>query len=398
MAVMVTYNLTNQWPQNAAAGLLTGKRRRDHITPVLASLHWLPVSFRIQYEIVLLVYKTLDGLAPLYLKISITLCENLSVTQNITFMHPAYFIIAGFSGIPYVKYYYVFLFIVFIVSVIGNTAVMAVIYFDHNLRAPKYIAVFNLAFVDLLGNTALVPKLLDIFLFNHPYIPYNDCLAFLFFCYTCLCMQSFNLVALSYDRLVAIIFPLHYPVKITHRFMLSLIGSFWALAIIAVMIAIGLITRLSICKSVVINSYFCDHGQIYRLACNDNYPNYVLSCFYPVLIFWFPLVFILISYLYIGFTLAKVASAQEGIKAFKTCIGHLSLVAIYFIPLLITFTLMEKIEPNARIINLSLTSIFPPMLNPIIYVLQTKEIKESVKRLIKISKKSKMAKTKISTM
>ncbi|XP_027131797.1 olfactory receptor 1361-like, partial [Larimichthys crocea] len=302
---------------------------------------------------------------------------NSALGKNITFVHPAYFIISGLSGLPNIKYYYVFLFFVYIISVLGNTIVMAVIYLDHNLRAPKYIAVFNLAFVDLFGNSALVPKVLDIFLFNHRYIPYNDCLTFLFFCYTCLSMQSFNLVALSYDRLIAIIFPLHYQVKVTHRFMLSLIASFWIFVIIAVLIAVGLITRLSICKSVVINSYFCDHGQIYRLSCNDHFPNYALSCFYPVLIFWLPLAFILVSYLYIGYTLAKVATVQEGLKAFKTCIGHLSLVAIYFIPLLITFTLMANIHPNARIINLSLTSVFPPMLNPIIYVLQTQEIKES---------------------
>ncbi|XP_068572624.1 olfactory receptor 1f45-like [Cebidichthys violaceus] len=317
---------------------------------------------------------------------------NSALGNNITFVRPAYFIISGLSGIQEIKYYYVFLCFVYIVSVLGNTAVMAVIYLDYNLRTPKYIAVFNLAFVDLFGSSALMPKLLDIFLFNHRYIPYNDCLTFLFFCYTCLSMQSFNLVALSYDRLIAIIHPLHYQVKVTHRFMLSLIASFWVFVIIAVLIAVGLLTRLSFCKSVVINSYFCDHGQIYRLACNDHFPNYIISCLFPVIIFWLPFLFILLSYLYIGCTLAKVATVQEGIKAFKTCIAHLSLVAIYFIPVLITFTLMEKIHPNARIMNLSLTSIFPPMLNPIIYVLQTQEIKQSVKRLLKIRGKSKIIK------
>ncbi|KAM9846413.1 olfactory receptor 1-like [Aulostomus maculatus] len=318
--------------------------------------------------------------------------------RNATFIHPAYFMITGLSGIPNIKYYYVFLFFVYIVSVVGNTIVMAVIYLDHNLRTPKYIAVFNLAFVDLFGNSALVPKLLDIFLLNHHYIPFNNCMAFLFFCYTCLSMQSFNLVALAYDRLIAIIFPLHYQVKVTHKFMLSLIVSFWVFVIILVLIAVGLITRLSFCKSVVINSYFCDHGQIYRLACNSHFPNYVVSCLFPVLIFWIPLAFILISYLYIGFTLANVATVHETLKAFKTCIAHLSLVAIYFIPLLITFTLMENIHPNARIINLSLTSVFPPMLNPIIYVLQTQEIKESVKKLLKIRGKSKTAKKKFTIL
>ncbi|KAM4545887.1 olfactory receptor 1C1-like [Odontesthes bonariensis] len=315
---------------------------------------------------------------------------NYALGKNITFVRPPYFIIRGFVGIPNVKYYYVFLFFVYIVSVLGNTAVMAVIYLDHNLRTPKYVAVFNLAFVDLFGSSALVPKVLDIFLFNHNLIPYNDCLTFLFFCYSCLSMQSFNLVALAYDRLVAITYPLHYQAKVTHRFMFSLIASFWIFVIIAVLIAVGLITRLSFCKSVVVNSYFCDHGQIYQLACNDFFPNDVVSFFYPVLIFWIPLVFILLSYLYIGYTLSKLATVHQGMKAFKTCIAHLLLVVIYFTPLLVTFTLMEKIHPNNRILNLSLTSVFPPMLNPIIYVLQTEEIKVSMRKILKIRGGSKI--------
>ncbi|XP_037323842.2 olfactory receptor 1E16-like [Pungitius pungitius] len=313
---------------------------------------------------------------------------NSALGKNITFVRPAYFIISGFSGIPNIKYYYVFLCFVYVVSVLGNTVVMAVIYLDHNLRTPKYIAVFNLAFVDLLGSSALVPKLLDIFLFNHPYISYNDCLTFLFFCFTFLFMQVFNLVALSYDRLIAIMHPLHYQVKVTHRFMLSLIASFWVFAITPVLIAVGFLTRLSFCRSVVINSYFCDHGQMFKLACNDNTPSYVLAMLVIALFFVFPLLFIVLSYLCIGYALSKVATAQERYKAFKTCTAHLSRVAIYFIPLLITFTLSSGIHPNARIINISLSSVFPPMLNPIIYVLQTQEIKVSVKKLFKVRKES----------
>ncbi|XP_037605192.1 olfactory receptor 6C4-like [Sebastes umbrosus] len=322
---------------------------------------------------------------------------NSALGKNITFVRPAYFVISGLTGVVNIKYYYVFFFFVYIVAVLGNTVVMTVIYLDHNLRTPKYIAVFNLAFVDLLGNCALVPKLLDIFLFNHRNIPYNDCLTFFFFCYVCLSMQTLNLVALSYDRLIAIIYPLHYQVKVTHRFMLSLIAFFWVFVIIVILISVGLLTRLSFCKSVVINSYFCDHGQMYRLACNDYTPSFVISILLPILILWLPLLFILFSYSYIGYALSKVATAQERLKAFKTCTAHLSLVVIYFFPLIIVCVLMEKIHPNARIINLSLTSVFPPMLNPIIYVLQTQEIKESVKRLLKIRDKSKIAQ-KLTTM
>ncbi|XP_017292769.1 olfactory receptor 146-like [Kryptolebias marmoratus] len=308
---------------------------------------------------------------------------NSALGRNISFIHPSYFIISGFIGLPNLKYYYVFLFFVYIVSVLGNTAVMAVIYLDHNLKTPKYVAVFSMAFVDLLGSTALVPKVLEIFLFSHYSVSYNDCMTFLFFCYTCLSMQALNLVALSYDRVMAIMFPLHYQTKVTNKQMIALIASFWILAIIADLIAVGLLTRLSFCKSVVINSYFCDHGQLYKLACNDNFPNSVIGQVLPLVFLWFPLAIILSSYLCIGYALSKVASVQERAKAFKTCTSHLSLVGIYFIPIIITFTMSSRIHPNGRIINLSLASVLPPLLNPIIYVLQTQEIKISMKKILK---------------
>nr|XP_020444352.1 olfactory receptor-like protein DTMT [Monopterus albus] len=195
---------------------------------------------------------------------------NPDLEKNTTFVHPAYFIISGFIDIPDMKYYYVFLFFVYIVSVLGNTAVMGIICLDHTLRTPKYIAVFNLAFADLVGSSALVPKVFDIFQFDHPYIVYNDCFTFMFFCYACLSMEPLNLVALAYDRLIAIIFPLHYQVKVTHRFMFSLIASFWLFASSVVVIAVVPLTTLSYCKSVVINSYFCDYALVHRLACNEN--------------------------------------------------------------------------------------------------------------------------------
>ncbi|XP_068186533.1 olfactory receptor 1E16-like [Antennarius striatus] len=323
---------------------------------------------------------------------------NSALGRNITLMHPKYFIISGFIGIPYIKYYYVFLCFVYVLSVLGNTAVMALIILDQNLRTPKYIVVFDLALVDLLGSSSLVPKLLDIFLFNHRYISFNDCMTFLFFCYTCLSMQTLNLVALAYDRLVAILFPLHYVVKVTHRFMLSLIAFFWVFTVAAVLTTVGLLTRLSFCNSVVINSFFCDHSQMYRLACNDYSPSLVITVLLACLYIWLPLVFIVFSYVCIGYALSKVATAEERVKALKTCSAHLSLVGIYFLPVLITFTLMDKIHPNARIINLSVTSIFPAMLNPIIYALQTQEIKASIKRLFKYKMQSKMKVRRIEIM
>uniref|UniRef100_A0AAZ1XN44 G-protein coupled receptors family 1 profile domain-containing protein n=1 Tax=Oreochromis aureus TaxID=47969 RepID=A0AAZ1XN44_OREAU len=283
----------------------------------------------------------------------------------------------GFIGIPNINYYYAFLVFVYIMSVLANTAVMAAIYLDHNLRTPKYIAVFNLALVDL--SSSLMPKVLDIFLLNHYYISYNDCMTFMFFSFTFYAMQAFNLVVMSFDRVMAIMYPLHYQMRVSHKLILSLIAFFWLFAITLILIKVGLLTRLSFCKSVIIESYFCDHGPMYRLGCNDVTPNRAIAGLAPVIILGFPLAFIVGSYCCIGYSLSKISTYRERVKAFKTCTGHLSLVAIYFLPITFVFIFGNVIHPNARIISLSITTALPPMLNPIIYVLQTQEIKESLK-------------------
>ncbi|KAM9332577.1 olfactory receptor 5K1-like [Pholidichthys leucotaenia] len=308
---------------------------------------------------------------------------NSALGRNITFVRPAYFIISGFTGVPNNRYYFIFLGFIFFVSVVGNTIVMAVIIVDHNLRSPKYVAVFNLALTDLLINCAFVPKVLDIFLFNHNYISYNDCLTFMFFCFSLVSMQSMNLVVLSFDRLIAIVYPLHYHVKMTHKLMLSLIAFFWLFVITVTLIAVGLLTRLSFCGSVVIKSYFCDHGPIYWLACNDVTPNFVIGRLFPFVILGLPLGFILVSYCWIAYALIKISTFQERIKALKTCTSHLLLVALNFLPTIFVYSYAGKIHLNARIINLSLTNIIPPMLDPIIYVLQTQEIIDCLKKLLK---------------
>uniref|UniRef100_A0A4W5LLY9 G-protein coupled receptors family 1 profile domain-containing protein n=1 Tax=Hucho hucho TaxID=62062 RepID=A0A4W5LLY9_9TELE len=222
------------------------------------------------------------------------------------------------------------------------------------------------------GSTAMVPKLLDTFLFSRQFISYNQCLASLFFIFLFLNMQSFNLTILSYDRLVAICRPLRYHMMVTYRSMFQLTCAAWAFAVFLVLLAVCLITRLSFCGSLVINSYFCDHGPLYRLAapCSDVVPNKVMAYLISVFLF-LPMVFIISSYICITHALFTITLAM------KTCTSHLILVAIFYLPINFTYFLHSIIPTNARIINLSLTSVLPPMLNPIIYVLKTEEFKES---------------------
>ncbi|XP_061106314.1 olfactory receptor 1F1-like [Conger conger] len=300
---------------------------------------------------------------------------------NDSIVHPDFFFISGFAGIPHTNYYYVFMGFVYALTVVGNTFVMFMIYTDHCLHSPKYIVVFNLALCDLGVSTALIPPLIDTFLFKSQLITFKACLTNMFFVFGFLNMQSFTLTFLSYDRCVAICFPLRYYEIVTNKSMLVITATLWIIAGLAILIAVIFMSRLSFCKSTVINSYFCDHGPTFRLACNDNTPNYVISHSHPVLIFWLPLLFITVTYICIGRALLKIAAASERLKAMQTCTSHLILVSVFYLPICITFAMGASIHQNARIINTSLGTVLPPMLNPIIYSLKTEEFRESIKKL-----------------
>ncbi|XP_016412156.1 olfactory receptor 1500-like [Sinocyclocheilus rhinocerous] len=309
-------------------------------------------------------------------------------SANVTFVRPATFFISGFFNIPHAKYYYVFLSLVYVVTVLGNSFIMCIIYLARRLHTAKYIAVFHLALSDLCGSSALIPKLIDIFLFEHQDISYEACLANMFFVFHFMNLQSLTLLVLAYDRLVAICFPLRYHAIVTKPAMFLIIGVMWIFSVTFIASMVSLITRLSICRSNVVNSYFCDHGPIYRLACNDNTSNNIMANICFGLLVCMPLILIIVSYFCIALVLLKIAQGADRIKAMKTCTLNFMLVAIFYVPLLgiNIAALATFIHPNARIINNSLTQTIPPMLNPIIYTLKTEEVMQSIKELYKRNK------------
>ncbi|XP_057177691.1 olfactory receptor 13C2-like [Triplophysa rosa] len=312
----------------------------------------------------------------------LTLISGVSENKNISI--PTYFYISGFSGIPHMKYYYVFLFFVYVISLLGNSCLMFVIISDRNLHTPKYIAVFNLSFTDICESTAVIPQLLDSFLFGNQLMPYGLCLCSMFSVLLFLTVQSLTLTILSYDRLVAICLPLRYHMIVTHRSMFAIIAASWKLALVMDIIAIIFISRLSFCRHIVIiNSFYCDHGPVFRSACSNNFPSYVMSFVSPVMVLWFPVCFIVFSYTCIAVTLYRITARQDCQKATKTCSAHLILVAIFYLPICLTYALSAIVDTNSRIINLSLTSALPPMLNPIIYTFMTEEFMVSLKKLLK---------------
>uniref|UniRef100_A0A3Q1HLA6 G-protein coupled receptors family 1 profile domain-containing protein n=1 Tax=Anabas testudineus TaxID=64144 RepID=A0A3Q1HLA6_ANATE len=296
--------------------------------------------------------------------------ERTSTISNTTFVRPATFYISGFSNIPYDKYYYVFLFFVYIMTVLGNGLLLSVIYLVKSLHTSKYMIVFSLALTDLCGSTALIPKVLDTFLFDRKYIVYEACLSYMFFVWFFASVQSWTLVTMSYDRFIAI------------SAMLLLT---WVVSLSLFALAAGLLDRLSFCGSLVIQSFFCDHGPIYRLACNDTTLNYIIAYVGLITVIFCPLILIVLTYVCIAIALSRIASGVERLKALKTCTSHLILVALFFLPPVGTnlAVMTSYIHPNARIFNSTLTHTVPALLNPIIYSLKTEEVLISIRKLFK---------------
>ncbi|XP_073674312.1 olfactory receptor 52E4-like [Garra rufa] len=314
--------------------------------------------------------------------------SNASFSQNISSVRPEYFFIIGLSGIPYSNYYYIFLFLIYFITVIGNSIVLLIIVLERSLHSPKYMAVFNLALADIGETNALIPNMMKTLLFDSQYISYNACLVNMFFVFLFSSMQSLTLVVLAYDRLIAICLPLRYHVIVNNNNMCFVFSAIWVFNSVIVASMVSLITQISFCKSNVILSYFCDHGPVYRLACNDNYINKIMGFLYTTLYLIAPMLLIGLSYLGIFLVVRKIGTWEGRIKALKTCVSHLLLVAIYFLPIFFTYLtalLLEIADTtfNSRVISTSLSYAVPAMLNPIIYVLNTAEIKDIIRKALK---------------
>uniref|UniRef100_A0A3B3BYT1 Putative gustatory receptor clone PTE03 n=1 Tax=Oryzias melastigma TaxID=30732 RepID=A0A3B3BYT1_ORYME len=313
-----------------------------------------------------------------------TLRQSLNqVIMNITFVRPEKFYISGFNNIPYTQYFYVFLCFVYVMTVIGNVFLLSVICLVRTLHSPKYMIVFNLALTDLCGSTALIPKVLDTFLFDRRYILYEACLGNMFFVSFFAGLQSWTLACMAYDRFVAICFPLRYHSIVSKRSVAVILLVIWLIILFLSALTVGNINRLSFCGSLEVQSLYCDHGPLNRLACNDRSLNNIMAYVVLILVICIPLILIVITYVFISIALSRIASKVERLRALKTCSSHIILVVTFFLPIVTTniAAVVTYLDPNIRIINTCFTHTIPSLLNPIIYSLKTEEVLNAIKKM-----------------
>ncbi|XP_023272364.1 olfactory receptor 2AT4-like [Seriola lalandi dorsalis] len=312
-----------------------------------------------------------------------------TVLNDSVIIRPPGFYIIGFQSFPYISVYFIFLAFVYVVTVLFNCLVICVIAFNHRLHTPKFWAVVNLAVIDVTLNTCTIPSMIKIFLIKDNFIPFNLCLVQMYVYYTFVSLESYALAVLAYDRLIAICFPLRQNSVNTLRSMSCIVGLTWSFALGVTAFTTGIITRLSFCNSLRVFSYFCDYAPVFRLACNDYTMQWFAASFLTVLLLGGPFIFILLSYVTILVTVFRMKSLDSRVKALATCVEHIILVAVFYIPLITIFMIgfyLRLIDPDQRVLSLSLASCLPPCINPIVYSLKTKEIKVRVLALLRKNK------------
>ncbi|XP_067255287.1 olfactory receptor 5P52-like [Chanodichthys erythropterus] len=310
---------------------------------------------------------------------------NSNSAPNNSIIQPAGFYIIGLSLTPYNNIYVMFLTVLYVITVICNIFLITIIFYDHRLHVPKFMAVGNLALVDLVLSTSLVPGMIKTYLGLDNFVPFKLCLVQMFTYYTFVSLESFSICVLSYDRFIAICLPLRQESINTNTRMAYIVGTLWFFCVVVVIYAIESIPNLSFCGSLKVNSYFCDYTPILALACNDITYQWDIGTTLTILFIVVPLSFIFLTYMGILIAVFRMKNNQSRYKALATCTEHLTLVAIFYIPIFIIFNLTFfgfNWNPNVGLVCLSLSSLIPPCVNPIIYSLKTKQIRDRIYSLL----------------
>ncbi|XP_045714357.1 olfactory receptor 8H1-like [Phyllostomus hastatus] len=273
--------------------------------------------------------------------------------------------------------------IIYLVSVLGNTGMILIIHLDLNLHSPMYFFLRHLSFLDISYSTVITPKTLQNLLTSTKHISYISCFTQMYFFVFLGVAECFLLSSMAYDRYVAICNPLHYPVVMSKRFCCSLIFGSYFIGFTNSLINVLFMSRLDFCDSNVIHHFFCDTSPILDLSCTDTrgVEIMIFICAGSALIV--SLITISVSYLFILATVLKITSTSGKRKAFSTCSSHLLGVTIFYGTTIFTYLKPRKSYTLGKdqVASVFYTIVIP-MLNPLIYSLRNKEVKNALKRLM----------------
>ncbi|XP_027436870.2 olfactory receptor 5T1-like [Zalophus californianus] len=293
------------------------------------------------------------------------------------------FILMGFTDDFEVQVFLFFLFLaIYLFTLIGNLGLVILVIGDSRLHNPMYYFLSVLSFLDACYSSVVTPKMLVNFLAENKAISYLGCAAQMLLFVTFGTTESFLLAAMAYDRYVAIYNPLLYSVSMSPRVYVPLIVASYVGGILHASVHTVATFSLSFCASNEIRHVFCDIPPLLAISCTDTYTNQQLLIYFVGAIETATILIVLVSYGFIVLAILRMHSAEGRWKVFSTCGSHLTGVSIFHGTVLFMY-----VRPSSSyaldhdmIVSMFYTIVIP-MLNPIIYSLRNKDVKEAMKKL-----------------
>ncbi|XP_076996362.1 olfactory receptor 8H1-like [Tamandua tetradactyla] len=294
------------------------------------------------------------------------------------------FILMGLTDSEEIQQVLFMLFLlIYLINMLGNAGMILIIYMDLQLHTPMYFFLSQLSFLDLSYSTVITPKTLENLLTSNKIISFTGCFTQMYFFVFLGATEVFLLSSMAYDRYVAICNPLNYPVVMSMRLYCALITGSYVVGFTDTLVVVLCMNSLYFCKSHVIHHFFCDITPILVLSCSDTGYTEILIFIVAGSTLMVSLITISVSYGSILSTILKIHSTSGKHKAFSTCASHFLGVTIFYSSVVFTYL---KPKQSYFLGKDQVASVFytmvTPMLNPLIYSLRNKEVKNALIRVI----------------
>ncbi|XP_014648661.1 PREDICTED: olfactory receptor 5B2-like [Ceratotherium simum simum] len=300
------------------------------------------------------------------------------------------FVLLGLTNAPELQVPLFIIFtLIYLITLIGNLGMIMLILLDSHLHIPMYFFLSNLSLVDFCYSSTVTPKVMAGLLTGDKVISYNACAIQMFFFVVFATVENYLLASMSYDRYAAVCKPLHYTTTMTRSMCARLIIGCYVCGFLSASIHIGNTFHLAFCLSNVVHHFFCDIPAVMALSCSDRHVNELVLVYVSSFNVFFALLVILISYVFIFITILKMHSYAGYQKALSTCASHLTIVSIFYGTVIFMY-----VQPSSshfmdtdKMASVFYTMIIP-MLNPVVYSLRNKEVKNAFKKVVEKAKYS----------
>ncbi|XP_062043094.1 olfactory receptor 2W1-like [Lepus europaeus] len=300
------------------------------------------------------------------------------------------FILLGFSDRPQLeRIISAVVFIFYVVTLVGNTTIILVSYLDAQLHTPMYFFLSNLSFLDLCYTTSIIPQMLVNLWGPKKSITYGGCVLQFFFALDLGATECLLLAVMAYDRYAAVCQPLHYTVIMHPQLCQRMVLTAWLGGLGSALIVCSLTLKLPRCGHRKVDNFFCEMPALIKMACVYSKVIEIVVFALGVIILLTPLLLILISYGVIAQAVMRIKSAAKWRKVLNTCGSHLTVVTLFYGTIIYMYMKPQnKISQDEGKFFTLFYTIVTPSLNPLIYTLRNKDVKNAVKRILRIGKSS----------